>query len=245
MEKFYGVVPPIDYAVIKSYTKAHRIYFYDAIDYAERKGETAAEHKARVDAATARFDYIASQPGYHVRDGHVRQGGKREQKGVDVLLAVEAMEHAARGNMSLAMLMSGDLDFEPLLRSLDRLGTPTRVYYFPIKASPDLLRAADDARKITLREFHGWASEEFRINHPVIELAYAQRPLDPRDWPIVKTGVWQDRTVTLHSHPKASPRLYVEKGKQLTDQSRMFVYPDIQKLELAHTLTFGEIEWAP
>src|SRR5688572_29370054 len=122
MTDFYGIVPPIDYAALKAETQADRIYYYDAIDYEKKVGESDAAHTARIDAAAANMEYIASQPGYHVRDGHVRKGPKREQKGVDVMLAVEAMEHGARGNISLAMLMSGDLDFEPLLRSLDRLG---------------------------------------------------------------------------------------------------------------------------
>ena len=39
---------------------------------------------------------------------------KLRQKKVDVLLAVEALDHAFRGNMSRAYLIAGDLDFAPL-----------------------------------------------------------------------------------------------------------------------------------
>jgi hypothetical protein len=39
------------------------------------------------------------------------------------------------------------------------------------------------------------------------------------------------------------PRLYVERGNELTEPSYMFEYVDIDKLELAFELTFGKIAW--
>jgi hypothetical protein len=42
---------------------------------------------------------------------------------------------------------------------------------------------------------------------------------------------------------QSSSRLYVERGNELTEQSYMFEYVDIDKLELAFELTLGKIAW--
>ena len=55
---------------------------------------------------------------------HVRLGSltgiekKRRQKEVDILLAVDMMNHAVRQNMTRAVLLSGERDFKPLIESL-------------------------------------------------------------------------------------------------------------------------------
>ena len=43
---------------------------------------------------------------------------------------------------------------------------------------------------------------------------------------------------------QASPRLYVERGNELTEQSYLMDYRDLDKLPEAFELTFGEIHWS-
>jgi uncharacterized LabA/DUF88 family protein len=150
MQGFYGVVPQIQYDVLASQLGSHRTYYYDAINYQQGAAETTDDYEARIRKAVALHDHISSQVGYHVREGHVRkspQRKKQEQKGVDVQLAVDALEHAARGNMQRAILFSGDLDFEPLLTSLVRMGVHTKLVYVPGHATQELRQAADEISK--------------------------------------------------------------------------------------------------
>ena len=57
--------------------------------------------------------------------------GNIRQKGVDVLLAVEMLDHAFRKNMDEAWLLAGDADFVPLVEAVTRLGTWVNVIYDP------------------------------------------------------------------------------------------------------------------
>ena len=182
-----------------------------------------------------------------MREGHVRRSlkRKREQKAVDVQLAVDALEHAARSNMTMAILLTGDLDFEPLLGSLERMGVRTRLAYVPRHTSTDLLRAADEIRKITLQHFYSWSAPSFRANHKTVKLEYGQGRPEPPIFEPCREGVWDGRQVTLFKTiNQAAPRLYAEWGNELTEPSYTFEHPEIDKLPLAFELTFGEIEWS-
>jgi hypothetical protein len=106
MQTFYGVVPVIDFGVLAASLKSERTSYYDAIDYARHATESEDGFQARVTQAEGFHDHINNLPGFHVREGHVRRSPKRrnrQQKAVDIQLAVDALEHAARGNMKLMM----------------------------------------------------------------------------------------------------------------------------------------------
>jgi uncharacterized LabA/DUF88 family protein len=198
MQQFYGLVPPIAFDTVKG--KAERAFYYDAIDYNKSENETQADCDRRVAEREALHAYINSLPGFHVRDGRVRKSPKkrgREQKGVDVLLAVDAMEHAARGNMQLAIFITGDLDFEPLLNSLLRLGVRTQLKYVPLQTSPELRAAADEIRKITLEHFFAWSAPSFRENHKQMKIPYGERHPEPPIFDIAREGLWNGRRVLL------------------------------------------------
>jgi hypothetical protein len=51
------------------------------------------------------------------------------------------------------------------------------------------------------------------------------------------------QSVAVSANQSILPRLYVERGNELTERSYMFEYVDIDKLELAFELTFGKIAW--
>lgn len=135
MQTFYGVVPAIDFELLAASFKSERTYYYDAIDYERHATEAEDGFQARVAQAEGVHDHINNLPGFHVRKGHVRRSPKRrnrEQKALDVQLAVDALEHAARGNMKLMLLLAGDLDWRPRNR------TPAVVHR---RASADDARA--------------------------------------------------------------------------------------------------------
>ncbi|MEX1252735.1 MAG: NYN domain-containing protein [Dehalococcoidia bacterium] len=103
------------YIVLGPYTTRRTLY-YDALD------EDAPEEEQR-----RRRDYfrrLQSLPYTHVVLGEVRKTGKknRGQKGVDVHLAVDALQAASSGVADVIVLVSGDADFVPLVRAVRNTG---------------------------------------------------------------------------------------------------------------------------
>jgi uncharacterized LabA/DUF88 family protein len=247
MRAFYGHVPPIAFDDLGTDLGAHRIYYYDAIDYTKDDKESDTDYETRIEELEALHEYIDSRPGFHVRAGRVRKSPrkeKREQKGVDVLLAVDALEHAARGNMNQAIILTGDLDFEPLLSSLVRLGVRTKLVYVPRTTSKELMRAADEIQKITLWHFHKWAPPSFK--HKFREVVFHYRQTEPdQQFEVVRDGMWDKRRVRLYKSRVASgnARLFVDWGDELREPSYVIEHADIDKLEKAFELTFGTISW--
>lgn len=249
MQRFYGRVPEFDFLAMAQDLNAYRTYYYDAIDYTKHDGETDAAYDARIERAEAQHDQISSLPGFHVRPGHVRASRRkknREQKAVDVQLAVDALEHAARRNMELAMLLTGDLDFEPLLASLERLGVRTHLIYVPLHTSKLLMHAADEVQKITLHHFYRWSAPSFKEQEVGVDIRYNHDPPPSLNYRPARTGVWQGRHVTIFEPIQADripPLLFVERGHGMGQSSYTFAYVDIEALSLAFELTFGPIEW--
>jgi hypothetical protein len=62
------------------------------------------------------FARTGALSGVHVRLGTVT-GKRRRQKEVDILLATDMLTHGFNGNMKTAVLLSGDLDFRPIIEA--------------------------------------------------------------------------------------------------------------------------------
>lgn len=170
-----------------------------------------------------------------------RKDGNR--RALTCSLPLMRWEHAARGNMEIAVLLAGDLDFEPLLNSLVRLGVRTQLFYVPQHTSKPLMRAADEIRKITLQHFHEWSAPSFQRNYPAVQFCYNESYLDTK-FKAVREGVWDNRRVRIIERPSgSSPVLHVERRDEVRQQSYTIEYPDINKLPLAFELTFGKVEW--
>jgi hypothetical protein len=79
-----------------------------------------------------------------------------EQKGVDILLAIEALQHATLGNIDIACFMLSDLDFYPIFDALVQTRVKSTLYYDPHKTSTDLIHAADVAEALTAGTLNRW-----------------------------------------------------------------------------------------
>ncbi|TIW72947.1 MAG: NYN domain-containing protein, partial [Mesorhizobium sp.] len=104
---------------------AARTFFYDA--FPDRKpGTDQASHEALLAKSQDLFDRINSYPGVHVKNGVARFRPKRgqEQKGVDILLAIDVYRQAVNG-LERAFIFANDGDFYPVLEALQ--GTQTRT----------------------------------------------------------------------------------------------------------------------
>jgi uncharacterized LabA/DUF88 family protein len=120
-----------------------RIFYYDAVD------ESRPEEAERQERYFARLRRL---PDVHVVLGDVRRRvkGPREQKGVDVQLAVDALEVASSGRVDAIALVTGDADFVPLAGAVRRAGPHVIVMAFPSSLSDRLEAEAD--RSIFLPE---------------------------------------------------------------------------------------------
>jgi uncharacterized LabA/DUF88 family protein len=115
-----------------------RTYYYDAID--DEADDTESQ---RLDSYLGRLQALNDT---HVVTGSVRRGRgskRREQKGVDVRLAVDALEAALSGSVDGVALVSGDADFVPLVDAIRRAGPHVVVLAFEQGLSRDLRHAAD------------------------------------------------------------------------------------------------------
>src|SRR5262249_31783109 len=145
-----------------------RFYYYDCLHDIKKDGETEEGFKKRFEHQNAVFERIQSLPGFHVRLGNLSGVGKKiRQKKVDVLLAVEMLDHAFRKNMVAAFLLAGDGDFTPVAEAVIRLGTWVEVYYDPHGASKELYSTADQGIPLTFNDLRSWSSIEFRTRYPL------------------------------------------------------------------------------
>jgi uncharacterized LabA/DUF88 family protein len=167
MNDLFGVDAEIEYAALGPAFGASKIFYYDCLDDASRQDEPEVDYRARVDQQQISFDRINSIPGFHVRLGTISgsKPGRLRQKEVDVQLAVDMLTHAFNHNMAKATLLSGDLDFRPVVMSLIQLGMWVRVASKNSTASKDLYRAADVAREITIDDAYSWNTKLFQDNY--------------------------------------------------------------------------------
>ncbi len=113
-----------------------RVFYYDAVDSEADEAEQERQKKY--------FDTVQRLPDTHVVLGEVRKGVKsREQKGVDVQLAVDALRVATSGVIRAVALVTGDADFAPLARAIREAFCHVLVIAFRSSLSDTLAREAD------------------------------------------------------------------------------------------------------
>ncbi len=143
-----------------------RVFYYDCLHDIPKVGESDEQLKLRIQEQRAAFDKIQSLHGFHVRLGSLSGSSRKmRQKEVDILLAVEMLDHAFRRNMTSAALIAGDLDFAPLLDSLVRLGTWVDVLYDPRSIAQGLLASADRGIPLTFHHYYNMCQPEFRAGN--------------------------------------------------------------------------------
>jgi uncharacterized LabA/DUF88 family protein len=166
--QWFGQRVEFDFERIRSHFNADRVFYYDCIDGIKNDNELEEEFKNRVSLQAESLDRIREIDGCHVHFGTTTGRGKnKRQKEVDVLLAVEMMEHAFRKNMDRAVLLSGDKDFRPLVESLVRLGLHIEVVGDKKSMSRDLIHAADKSIKLTFDDYYKWTTRVHRDLRPL------------------------------------------------------------------------------
>jgi uncharacterized LabA/DUF88 family protein len=185
----------VNYKNMRSAFGGQRAFFYDAHP-ARRSSEDEEEFRRRRSDKDSLLKVLSRLDGMHIRTGMSRYRRKRglEQKGVDIQLAIEAYQHAVRGNIEEAVLITNDLDFYPLLDALTQTRVRTILRYVPGKTSELLIEAADFAAPLLLFEFAQWCDPPYSRHS---ELSMISRPFDPLP-PVFRCGRLDGREFVIY-----------------------------------------------
>jgi uncharacterized LabA/DUF88 family protein len=155
---FGGVKPVLDWSRVGR--EKRKVFYYDAIPV-QMAGEDDNAHSARVAPKRQELAQIERQPRYHVRTGEARhrRGRGNEQKMVDVQLAVDSLLMASRGLFQSCTLLTGDLDFKPLVSALVEMGIDVQLLYPKGETNDDLKAAADSANPLTISVCQSWIND--------------------------------------------------------------------------------------
>lgn len=218
----------------------HRIFYYDCLHDIPKVGESDEELKSRIEQQRAAFDKIQSLHGFHVRLGSLSGSSRKmRQKEVDILLAVEMLDHAFRKNMTAAALIAGDLDFAPLLDSLVRLGTWVDVLYDPKSIAKGLLASADRGIPLTFHNYYSMCTPDFHLGHalPQEQMPAAWQPAD-QGFALAREGCLPNGDHVLLYKRDNEGVIYV-----VHQPPWLLLHNDSTVLENYFTLVHSPIEW--
>jgi uncharacterized LabA/DUF88 family protein len=241
---WFGSDGEIDFREVKGAFGAERAFYYDALDDRQRQGENAQEYEVRIAHDKVFFDKIQELDGYFVRLGSLGGRDNRQQKKVDILLAVEALDHAVRRNMDRAILLSGDRDFEPLVHSLVQLGIRVEVVGDKKNTSPYLRHAADTYKRLSLDNYLNWTIGSIRGRFPTTMIRQINALIRP-EMDAFENGSLGEKNVTVLRQPFDSGHMYYihVDGFYDSGDSLLLESVDLEKLRLYFELQHGEIKW--
>ncbi|MFQ6027599.1 MAG: NYN domain-containing protein [Dehalococcoidia bacterium] len=118
-----------------------RMYYYNAqID--QVKEPTMYSGQQRFFAALSRVPYLELRVGRLVYPDNWPTGPSYE-KGVDIKIATDMLTHGSQDNYDVAILVSGDSDFQDALQAVKNLGHHVEVALFGRRTSQNLRDVAD------------------------------------------------------------------------------------------------------
>jgi uncharacterized LabA/DUF88 family protein len=235
MKEFFGCDGTLSFKSIKNNLSARKAFYYDGI--AEQQPDEAdTDYKARVEKQIELFRKIRLTEGYHVRPGAVVGESKKKirQKEVDVALAVDTLNHAFRGNMTTAKLITGDRDFKPLVDSLVSLGTYVELWADKATVADALIEAADTWNRIKLTTLHNWSEDDFVRKH---RLPQTVNLPEPPPSIVRREALYKRSSVKITEAPDSPKPCYY---LHCPDKGLLLTYDDRSKPE-----QFFEMEYGP
>lgn len=163
---FFGLRPELDYRSF--FSGFEKIFYYDC--YSEKKSsESEEQFKEKRTKQEQFFNELRSIDGCHVFLGSTAGEGKKvRQKQIDVMIAVHMLTHTSRQNMERSTLLSGDLDYKPLVEALVQEGMYITLWSDPSTTNRELIYAADSKRTLNIREFWLHSTKDFKKRFPPI-----------------------------------------------------------------------------
>ena len=153
---FDGTAIEISYSQLAS--GYQKVFYYDCLP-AQRSNENEADYQERIKPKIRLFNHLKSLDGFHVYEGTARYRDKRrgqEQKQVDIMITVDMLMHSVRRNMHEATLLTGDLDFKPLIDALVQEGMHVSLWYPKGRTNYELVDAADSRKALTINTVNSW-----------------------------------------------------------------------------------------
>jgi uncharacterized LabA/DUF88 family protein len=261
-QKWFGQEVEFDFKKIKDFFQAEKVFYYDCIDDIKTVSETPQDFEIRVNLQEEKLNKIREVQGCHVHLGSLSgKGKKKRQKEVDVLLAVQMMEHAFRGNMSKAILLSGDKDFRPLVESLVRLGLFVEVVGDQKHISKDLIHSADTHRTLNFVRYYDWVTIQSQIAKPleIRTTSFFPDKFQEDGFHCIKEGKFLNNDVKVFIKQGIKDFwLYtpiINRGNDAlvinnddysvlkVNSNNLLRLESFQKLELYFELIYGEINW--
>lgn len=223
----------LDLTKLKEAMSASKAFYYDAID----------EDKLDAKQRRERLEVIGTLDGFHIREGSVStRKKKKQQKQVDVRLAVECLTHAFNKNFWHVSLIAGDLDFKPLVDALINLGIHVHVCYEATSGNRLLYRAADVGQLMTIDDFWKWSTTEWQWTHALPQTHVNDSPGGEF---LRKQGTWNGRPARLWEN-KTNGVHIVSVDEQGTSRKFRVLFDDAARLEQYFLLRFGgAFEWIP
>lgn len=240
--KWFEEQGELNFAILKNSFKATKCFYYDCLDDIKRDDETEADFSIRVAKQETDFNKIREVYGTHVRLGSLTGTAKnKRQKKVDILLAVDMMNHATRRNMHKAVLLSGDRDFEPLVESLVEMGLIIEVAGDERHTSKDLAYAADAYRKITFDDYFAWSSEFLKSKYPRPDKWTGTGMLNViNGGRLIKKGVVGEYELALYA---SSNKFFAHLKHDDLSQSFAYTLSDLERLQLYVEVMHSGINW--
>lgn len=194
----------------------YRVYYYnvayDPAIYPERAKQQQSFHDS-----LDRTPFVSTRYGRVIPD---RQGMGFHEKGVDVRLASEAVYYAARGHYDVAVFLSEDQDFAPVMQTLRELGVQVEIGAFRDLQTRELVRAADHILNLS----------EILANNPQVfpqgpDRAAATTPTRPSPLPMTPVtaipAATADPKPSLIPAPKPQPVLEETQEPQPKDEAHL------------------------
>lgn len=241
VRRWFGCDGEIDFTQVRQTYGAIKTFYYDCLDDLKRGGENESDFNLRIEQQEAFFNKIREVNGSHVRLGSLTGTAKnKRQKEVDILIAVDMLSHAVNHNMNRAVLLTGDLDFKPVVDALVQMGIFVEVAGDRKSTSKELAWAADNFIEISFDTYYQWTVDTLRKQH-LIDITREDFPV--HESLLVRQGLFKGKHLGLYKWP-GNNNFYIhvpqfhKSGKPLTLR-----YQDEAKLKLYFELQYGKIEW--
>jgi uncharacterized LabA/DUF88 family protein len=190
-------------------------FYYDCLP-PKRSGESREDYESRIKTQIDFYNKLRSLNGFHVFLGTTAsEGGRARQKGVDIMIAVHMLTHCFRRNMEKTTLLTGDLDFKPLIESLVQDGMDVTLWFEDISTSKELVYAADSQRDLSVLSLQTYATNDFLQRNPPLK-SWLQAGKQIQNLKILKYGK-TDRDITVE--------LYEDNAGEF-----LLLYPDVSNL---------------
>jgi len=166
-----------------------RIFYYDALP-TKKENETDEQFDQKILEIEEKHNCLRLIPNLHVRNGVAKFRRKRgmEQKGVDILLAIEVYKNAMMGNMDEAIIITSDLDFYPIFEALVETRVKASLIYDAGRTSDDLIRSADQSSIIDWWKYFQWTYDDFYKKYKFNDSDHSDSPFVSEELDLIKQG---------------------------------------------------------